>query len=128
MSESVKPYVQLQITPVNILLAGGLAYVLYKSLKGWMVIGDGIESVTESVADAYVGWTNPIVKAQIQLRSKYFDDSGMYLIPAAVDVFKQHSILFAAVFFPDGMIKPEYLHIIDDGKFYNDDNLPQPYK
>lgn len=109
---------------IDLLTLTVVSVVGYKVWQGMKAVDRTVDKATGAAADAYVELMNPIVGAQIKIKSQYFQD--FKLVPAAKDVLKQYEKLYSAVFLEDGTIKGEYIHIIDNGVFYSDSNLPIP--
>lgn len=118
----------MNITPLNLLTTVVFGAVVYKSLKGWLALeklaDEALDPVITGIAEAYVEHNNPLVRPQIKFKSKYFND--YVLTPEALKVIKKFDKIFNRAFMPDGQIKAEFIHIIDDGVFYSETNLPQP--
>lgn len=123
---------KLEVTPLNLLLAGIVGYVAIKSFKGWQQVGklvdSAIDAPLESLAETIVESNNPIIGAQIKIKPQYFIDinvSPQKLHAQALNVIQNgYPILFARVFEPDGTIKQRYDYIIGEDRHYSDEVLP----
>jgi hypothetical protein len=124
------PKLSMNVTPLNVVLAGGALFIGWKAYRGWSAVGDAALAVVDPVLDAaahrYVEISSPLVLPQVKIKSTYFNTFDFSLKPEAMAVLRRYPVLFRTVFYPDGMIRQKYLHIIDNGVAYRDDFLPEP--
>lgn len=91
--------------------------VAYYAYRGLRFGSQAIDAGTSKIADLYVSATNPIVPAQIQIKSAYFEDDGK-LTQAARKVFYEGFPDLYFKIFENDRLKPQYINLLDNGERY----------